>query len=526
MVTDLNVIRHKLKGLRRRARAAITPRGRIENYQSEFAESARVFQNYLRSVDFNFPPATGKPIGVILAPIVGTPAPWFFAMIAIGLRRHGRNVILIYDDVDFEFPSAVSYFQMQQKYIAQVVERLAPHFPIRRLSEVMPEPLQTDDSEHLDWLVALNMRWWRRAGPITPNLKNVAERERHCLEEHLARTYGLLAQVPFDSIVTVGGLIGQGASFLRAARRHDTRFVTCDGSFGCLLVCPDGNAALQSDLTPAFRAFWETSAPSEITFAIESAKREFALRSRGQDKKQFQTQTHRGASALQAEVVITLNVEWDSSALGRHVIFQDSGEWLRESVEFILNQNKSVIVRQHPSERHVFAKSDFDPPTLLGPEICANPNFHFVAAGDPVNTYDLLETTKLVLTYVSTIGIEAAAMGKNVIAVGNSYYAPLGFVYAPKTRAEYFARIAQGLDNRLPTLPNQQERAWVMYYLGQVCNRVFTDFTPQPPDFWRWVRRTPKTLLNDVIYQRILTAIEQNVPMSLLNHENRWKQQA
>src|SRR5258705_4005255 len=109
MVTDINVLSVKLKGLRRRARAAFAPRprGNTETYQDEFAQSARVFLNYLKSVSFRFPPASGRPIGIVLAPIVGTPAPWFFTMLGIGLRRRGRNVIFIYDDLEFEFPSAV-----------------------------------------------------------------------------------------------------------------------------------------------------------------------------------------------------------------------------------------------------------------------------------------------------------------------------------------------------------------------------------------------------------------------------------
>lgn len=525
MVKDLNVISGKLKGLRRRARAVLkpAPSGKIENYQSEFVESARVFANYLKQVSLNFPPATGEPIGVIIAPTFGTPAPWFFVMIAIGLRRRGKNVILIHDDIEFEFPTPLNYFLLQNKYITEILDSLVSYFPIQRTSSFAPQALKPDDPEHLDWLVDLNMRWWQRAGPIAENLNATGTRERYCFENHLSRVYTLFDETRFEAVVTVGGVVGASASILRAVRRHKTRFATCDGSFGCLLVCPDGNAAQQADLVRAFGEFWETASPEEIAFAIETGKHEFGLRAHGKDKLQFQAESSKGATMLQADVLMPLNVEWDSSALGRHTIFRDSEEWLRETVPFILKQNKSVIVRQHPSERHNFGRSDFDPRAILGEQVCAHPNFRFVAAADPVNTYDLLENTPLVLTYVSTIGIEAAGMGKQVIGVGSSYYAPLGMVHSPSTRAEYFEMISRGLTNTLPLLPDQIERAWVIYYLAQVCNRVFTDFTPQPPDYWKWVRMSAMTVMNDPVYAMILTALEQNVPISLLIHQARWK---
>src|SRR5262245_58087913 len=182
----------------RRARAALlrAPLGTVENYQAEFADSATRFLEYLKRVDFSFPPASGRPIGVVLAPTVGTTAPWFFTMLAIGLRRRGRNVILIHDDIEFEFPSSLAYYRLQQTHLGRVIAALAPYLPIQQMSGFEPLPLDADDFAHLDWLVDINLRWWRRAGPITPDLKKVADRERECFTTHLQRSRTLFESIP------------------------------------------------------------------------------------------------------------------------------------------------------------------------------------------------------------------------------------------------------------------------------------------------------------------------------------------
>jgi hypothetical protein len=130
----------------------------------------------------------------------------------------------------------------------------------------------------------------------------------------------------------------------------------------------------------------------------------------------------------------------------------------------------------------------------------------------------------VVLPFVSTIGIEAAALGKTVLISGASYYADLGFVWSARSREEYFDLLRQALRGELPLKPDQAERAWICFYLTAVSNRVWTEFTPHPSDFWRWCQRSPDDLLKDQTVQHILTAIDQNIPLALVRHWWRTKQ--
>ena len=178
-----------------------------------------------------------------------------------------------------------------------------------------------------------------------------------------------------------------------------------------------------------------------------------------------------------------------------------------------------IVVRQHPSERRKMQRSRLDMGALIENTFRGDPRCRFIAASDPVSSYDLLQSSRLVLPYVSTIGIEAAAMGKPVLISGDCYYAGLGFVWSATSREEYFRLLGSGLRGDLPLREEQAERAWLCYYLTAVQNRVPTDFTPHPDDFWSWCGRSPAALFSDPVVADILEALDSNVPLSLLRHE-------
>jgi hypothetical protein len=222
-----------------------------------------------------------------------------------------------------------------------------------------------------------------------------------------------------------------------------------------------------------------------------------------------------------------MNVEWDAAALGRHTIFRDTADWITETVEFVLSHGPHTIaVRQHPAERRKVERSRFDIEAILEERFGANPRLRFVTANDSVNTYDLIRSAAVVLPLASTIGIEAAAMGKVVLVSGATYYTDLGFVWKAASRDEYMTLLERALRGELPRKPDQVEKAWLCYYLTPVCNRVWTSFTPAPSnsDYWKWVARDPDELFRDAEVEDILTALADGRSLSLIRHERRVRE--
>ncbi len=146
---------------------------------------------------------------------------------------------------------------------------------------------------------------------------------------------------------------------------------------------------------------------------INVAREEFERRRMGTDATSYQHALARTSSpaARPKSILVPLSVVFDTAALGRHHIFTDSREWLVETVATVLRATDDpVIVRQHPSERRDRTSAAASTRARSWREAFGvEPTGPVRRREDPVNTYDLLEESRLVLPFVSTIGIEAAA---------------------------------------------------------------------------------------------------------------------
>ena len=155
---------------------------------------------------------------------------------------------------------------------------------------------------------------------------------------------------------------------------------------------------------------------------------------------------------------------------------------------------------------------------MLFRSFVAHDRLIFIAANDPVNTYELLSVVTTVIAHTSTIGVEATALGKPVIVASHCYYAELGFVWAATSRDTYFDLIRRSQAGELALTPAMRKNAYYCYYLTQVCNWVFTPFNPVNDAFW--IKESIASLNVSPSVQTIVTALQENIPVALINHQN------
>jgi hypothetical protein len=319
----------------------------------------------------------------------------------------------------------------------------------------------------------------------------------------------------------VGGICGTSGLFRLASEEAGIRVATFDGTFGVVQICVDGIAAQQTDIPAALREL-EDAAPPILDWARGEAQEAFRRRVEGRDEAAYQVvPPQENGIAASADIVVPMNIEWDTAALGRHTIFENTVDWVTRTVEYVLAEShQTIAVRRHPAERKRYDHSRLDIGALLLERFGRNPRLQVVAPDEPVNTYELVQSAAVVLPFASTIGIEAAAMGKVVLVSGASCYSDLGFVWKASSREEYFGLLGDALRGELQLKPRQIDRAWLCYYLTPVCNRVWTDFTPAPgdSDFWKWVVRDPEELFADPAVADMITALEEHRPLSLVRH--------
>lgn len=490
------------------------PPGYNADYWRSFSRDSRVFLGYLKRWNA-LPAANGHrgSVAVVIMPWVETPAPWYHIMIAIGLVRRGRAVVLVWDDTGFPQRGLTK----QNRAIGRALAYVGRTLPVVRVSAQNSVAAETD-ARQVDTLARQNLTWIRRGAPLSPEDTPLLRKVSGSLANSLPRIRGTLDHVDVDLVVVPGGVYGSSGLFRVLAAERGCRVATFDATPTVAKISVDGVAAQATDIPRAFAALLDSDAESRRAVR-ELAQEEFELREAGRDRRTTQVVPSQSTSNGDDCVLLPLNVEWDTAALGKHVFFADTVDWVTSTVAELLRLGAGpVVVRQHPSERHEAARSRLDVASILLERFGDDPRVRFIAADDPVSTYDLVRSARLVLPFVSTIGIEAAAMGKTVVLSGSAYYSDLGFVWDAATRDEYLDLVRRGVRGTLPLLRDQTDRAWLCYYLTAICNPVPTDFTPQPSDFPDWCRRAPDELFGDRAVADLLEALDRDVPVSLLRH--------
>ena len=389
-------------------------------------------------------------------PWVSTVAPWYASMLGLGLAHRGREVTFIWDDT--AFPD--SRLEVQNRSIGNVLDVIGQSLPITRLSNHGDGEPNAEDGDVIDRLTDQNVSWVLRGAAPTGDDRHVVEQIRSSLTRSLPLIRSVLDRAKVDCLVVPGGVYGTSGLFLHEAKARGCRVATFDTDRRIAQICVDGVAAQNGDIPMAFHSLWNADRHVRQT-AVQVAMAELRDRSANCDDYGFQVlPATKSGQYPDGCVLIPLNVEWDTAALGRHTHFESTADWLISTVGAVLGQDAGpVVVRQHPSERRPLQRGRLDVAALLHRRFGDDPRCRFVAADDPVSSYDLLRSARLVLPFVSTIGIEAAAIGKSVLISGACYYADLGFVWSAGSREEYFDLLQRGVSGNLTLRPDQAERA-------------------------------------------------------------------
>jgi hypothetical protein len=133
-----------------------------------------------------------------------------------------------------------------------------------------------------------------------------------------------------------------------------------------------------------------------------------------------------GLSGRERVASLFTNVTWDSATIGHDIGFASMFDWVEQAVRLAGSEDLVLVVRIHPAEGRWGTREEVQEVIVsrLG-EI--PPNVRFVSAGDALSSYALLDVSDLLLTYTTTVGLEAAARGKQVCVAGDTHYRGRGF---------------------------------------------------------------------------------------------------
>jgi Capsule polysaccharide biosynthesis protein len=140
-------------------------------------------------------------------------------------------------------------------------------------------------------------------------------------------------------------------------------------------------------------------------------------------------------------VPVFTNVVYDTSQVHANKVFPHMFAWLDSVLELIRAHPETLfVIRAHPDEmRPGTAKQSRE---SVRDWVNANglkklPNIVFIDSQEYISSYELIQRSKFIMVYNSSIGMEAVLLGAPVLCGGKARYTQYPMVFLPETPAAY-----------------------------------------------------------------------------------------
>jgi hypothetical protein len=151
-------------------------------------------------------------------------------------------------------------------------------------------------------------------------------------------------------------------------------------------------------------------------------------------------------------LLLGTNVIGDSATLGVATIFRSQAEWITTVAALVRNHPRArLLVRIHPSEATEAKTQRLAPLAASLAEGCDR--ILVIPPESPINTYRLLDGCAACLTWTSTLGSDAVAMGRPTIVAARAPYVDFEIGRTPLSRGEYLALVTAAAGGDAPPPP-------------------------------------------------------------------------
>jgi hypothetical protein len=186
------------------------------------------------------------------------------------------------------------------------------------------------------------------------------------------------------------------------------------------------------------------------------------------------------AASFRQIVPIFTNVIFDTSQPHSNVIFPHMFAWLDLVLELTREHPETFFVlRAHPDEARAGKASQESVRQWVTQNRADDlPNLVFVDAHQSLSSYELIQRSKFVMVYNSTIGLEASIMGVPVLCAGRARFTQLPTVFFPTSPQEYHQQAESFLGAESISVPpefKRNARRFLFYQLFR-SSLPFSDF--------------------------------------------------
>jgi len=166
------------------------------------------------------------------------------------------------------------------------------------------------------------------------------------------------------------------------------------------------------------------------------------------------------AAGFKQIVPVFTNVIFDTSQPHANTVFEDMFDWLDLVLEIIKEHRETLfVIRAHPDELRVRKSSRETVEGWVSSHgVDKESNVVFVSPHETLSSYELIQRSKFVMVYNSTIGLEASIMGAPVLCAGKARFTQYPTVFFPQTIEEVKRKMEEFLDAEAIDVPFEFKR--------------------------------------------------------------------
>jgi hypothetical protein len=291
-------------------------------------------------------------------------------------------------------------------------------------------------------VASVSIPWFLRAAdPVSvPESARATEDFQVAVQGVSAAAVRVLDSVSPDVVFMLNGLFAAEHAFADEARARGIRVVTYEiAPRAGHLVFSQGRPAPEYDTD----AVWSRVRELPLT-ALQDAALDAQLSGRVAGQTSHESYFDApledlGSLEIPAgKRIISLftNLSWDSACIGHDIAYPSMLDWMAGAVQAMEGVDDAVLViRVHPAEERWGTRERAED-GLVARVGSLPPNVRFVRPSDPLSTYVLAAASDLVLTYTTTVGLEAAVGGRRVAVAGETHYRGRGFTVDLSSHAD------------------------------------------------------------------------------------------
>ncbi len=200
-------------------------------------------------------------------------------------------------------------------------------------------------------------------------------------------------------------------------------------------------------------------------------------------------------------VPVFTNVVFDTSQGHANVVFPQMFAWLDTVLASIRAHPETLfVIRAHPDETRPGKESRESVLMWVRQnEVHKLPNVIFVDPREYFSSYELIQRSKFVMVYNSTIGLEASLMGVAVLCGGKARFTQVPTVFFPTTPEEFTQKTEEFLaaDRVVPPPEHRVNARRFLYYQLFKSSLPLDEFIEED-EIWRGYVRFKKIKLDDL----------------------------